>query len=81
LEENPDAPASTPIGTALYYYPRALPPKIRPYKKEGHNPDQPGRLIQWLSPQQPVHTWTVPGDWLDIGSHETLAAADALFSG
>jgi len=81
FEEKPDDPASTLIGIALYYYPRAVLPEIRRYIKEGHNPDQPGRLIQWLYPQQPVHTWTVPGDWLDIGSHETLAAADALFSG
>ncbi len=80
FEEKPEAPKSTLIGIALYYYPRAVLPEIRRYIKEGHNPDQPGRLVQWLYPQQPVHTWTVPGDWLDIGSHETLAAADALFS-
>ena len=80
FEEKPDAPKSTLIGIALYYYPRAVLPEIRRYIKEGHNPDQPGRLVQWLYPQQPVHTWVVPGDWLDIGSHETLATADALFS-
>ena len=53
--------------------------EIRRYIAEGNNPDQPGRLIQWLYPQQPVHTWKVPGNWLDIGSKETLEAADALF--
>ncbi len=80
FEEKPAEPQSTLIGIALYYYPRAVLPEIRRYIREGHNPDQPGRLIQWLYPQQPVHTWTVPGDWLDIGSLESLAAADTLFS-
>ena len=79
FEEKPAHPQSTLIGIALYYYPRAVLAEIRRYIAEGNNPDQPGRLIQWLYPQQPVHTWTVPGNWLDIGSKETLEAADALF--
>ena len=79
FEEKPVQPQSTLIGIALYFYPRPALAEIRRYIAEGNNPDQPGRLIQWLYPQQPVHTWTVPGDWLDIGSKETLEAADALF--
>ena len=80
FEEKPEEPKSTLIGIALYYYPRATLPEISRYIKEGNNPDQPGRLVQWLYPQQPVYTWTVPGDWLDIGSKETLEAANALFA-
>ena len=79
FEEKPVQPQSTLIGIALYFYPRPALAEIRRYIAEGNNPDQPGRLIQWMYPQQPVHTWTVPGDWLDIGSTETLEAADALF--
>lgn len=78
FEEKPAEPPSTLIGIALYYYPRAVLPEISRYLAEGNSPDQPGRLVQWLYPQQPVRTWTVPGQWLDIGSPETLAAADAL---
>ena len=80
FEEKPEEPKSTLIGIALYYYPRATLPEISRYIKEGNNPDQPGRLVQWLYPQQPVYTWTVPGDWLDIGSRETLEAANTLFA-
>ena len=80
FEEKPAEPQSTLIGIALYYYPRTVLAEIRRYIAEGNNPDQPGRLIQWLYPQQPVHTWTVPGDWLDIGSKETLEDANRLFS-
>jgi glucose-1-phosphate thymidylyltransferase len=80
FEEKPEEPKSTLIGIALYFYPRTTLPEISRYIKEGNNPDQPGRLVQWLYPQQPVYTWTVPGDWLDIGSKETLEAANALFA-
>ena len=80
FEEKPEEPKSTLIGIALYYYPRATLPEISRYIEEGNNPDQPGRLVQWLYPQQPVHTWIVPGDWLDIGSKETLEKANALFA-
>jgi glucose-1-phosphate thymidylyltransferase len=80
FEEKPVEPQSTLIGVALYYYPRTVIPEIFRYLEEGNNPDQPGRLVQWLFPQQPVHTTIVPGDWLDIGSKETLEVANALFS-
>ena len=79
-EEKPAEPKSTLISIALYYYPRATLQEISRYIKEGNNPDQPGRLVQWLYPQLPVHAWTVPGDWLDIGSKETLEAANILFA-
>ena len=47
---------------------------------EGNNPDQPGRLVQWLYPRTPVFTWTVPGIWYDIGSKETLDEANRIFA-
>ena len=78
--EKPEAPASTLIGIALYYYPKNLLPLVAQYLAEGNNPDQPGRLIQWLYTRQPVLTWTVPGIWYDIGSKETLDEANRIFS-
>jgi glucose-1-phosphate thymidylyltransferase len=80
FEEKPENAQTTLAGIALYYYPRATLPLIGTYLAEGNNPDQPGRLIQWLYPQIPVYTWLVPGTWYDIGSHESLAEADAVFS-
>ena len=81
FEEKPTNPKSTLIGIALYYYPRTVLPEIDRYLDEGNNPDQPGRLIQWLYPQHAVHAWPVPGQWLDIGSRETLAEAQEIFGG
>lgn len=79
FEEKPAQPASSQIGIALYYYPKACLPLIRQYVAEGNNPDQPGRLIQWLYPRTPVFTWSVPGLWFDIGSKETLEEANRIF--
>jgi glucose-1-phosphate thymidylyltransferase len=80
FEEKPRNPTQTVTAIALYYYPRATLPLIRQYIEEGNNPDQPGRLVQWLYPRTPVYTWTVPGLWFDIGSKETLEEANRIFA-
>ncbi|MBI4659161.1 MAG: nucleotidyltransferase family protein [Verrucomicrobia bacterium] len=80
FEEKPQQPASTLIGIALYFYPKVCLPLIRQYVRDGNNPDQPGRLIQWFYQRVPVHAWTVPGLWFDIGSKETLEEANQIFA-
>jgi glucose-1-phosphate thymidylyltransferase len=80
FEEKPKTPTSTLTGIALYYYPRTALPLITQYVAEGNNPDQPGRLIQWLYTRVPVYTWEVPGLWYDIGSKETLEEANRIFA-
>ena len=80
FEEKPRNPTSTVTGIALYFYPRHTLAMIKQYILEGNNPDQPGRLIQWLYPRVPVYTWTVPGLWFDIGSKETLEEANQIFA-
>jgi glucose-1-phosphate thymidylyltransferase len=80
FEEKPANPRSTLTGVALYYYPRSVLPRIREYLDAGNNPDQPGRLVEWLYPRTPVYTWQLPGEWYDIGSAETLQEADRIFS-
>jgi glucose-1-phosphate thymidylyltransferase len=80
FEEKPKQPTSTITGIALYFYPKSCLPLIRQYIAEGNNPDQPGRLIQWLYPRIPVFTWKVPGLWYDIGSKETLEEANRIFA-
>ncbi|MDA7559857.1 nucleotidyltransferase family protein [bacterium] len=80
FEEKPEYPTTTVIGIALYYYPKDLIPTIKKYVEDGHNADQPGRLVQWLYPRIPVFTWSLPGLWYDIGSKETLEEANRIFS-
>jgi glucose-1-phosphate thymidylyltransferase len=81
MEEKPERARTTLAGIALYYYPRHTLPLIRQYLEEGNNPDQPGRLPEWLYRRTPVYTWPFPGEWYDIGSAETLQEADRAFSG
>ena len=80
MVEKPEDPQTTLVGIALYFYPRSVLPLVRRYVDEGNNADQPGRLVQWLYTRVPVYTWRVPGRWFDIGSKETLAAADREFA-
>jgi glucose-1-phosphate thymidylyltransferase len=80
FEEKPKNPTSTLTGIALYFYPKSTIPLIQQYIAESNNPDQPGRLIQWLYPRTSVYTWRVPGLWFDIGSKETLEEANQIFS-
>jgi glucose-1-phosphate thymidylyltransferase len=80
FEEKPERPTSTLTGIALYFYPRESLSLVSRYLEEGNNPDQPGRLVQWLYPQIPVYAWRVRGRWYDIGSEETLTEADRAFS-
>ena len=80
FEEKPKNPTSTLTGIALYYYPKSTLPLIKQYIAEGNNPDQPGRLVQWLYQRTPVYTWPVPGIWFDIGSKESLEEANRIFA-
>ena len=80
FEEKPKEPKSTLTGIALYFYPRSTIKLIKQYIAEGNNPDQPGRLVQWLYTRTPVYTWRVPGLWYDIGSKETLEEANKIFA-
>ena len=80
FEEKPKNPTSTLTGIALYFYPKDTIPLIQQYMAEGNNPDQPGRLVQWLYPRTAVYTWRVPGLWFDIGSKETLDEANQIFA-
>ncbi|MFZ5807287.1 MAG: nucleotidyltransferase family protein [Verrucomicrobiota bacterium] len=80
FEEKPKNPTSTLTGIALYYYPAGALHYIKQYVAEGNNPDQPGRLIQWLYTRTPVYTWKVPGIWYDIGSKDMLEEANRIFA-
>jgi glucose-1-phosphate thymidylyltransferase len=80
FEEKPQQPVSTLAGIALYFYPRSALPLIGRYLEEGNNPDQPGRLVEWMYERTPFYVWQVPGRWYDIGSPETLEQADREFS-
>ena len=75
-EEKPAEPRSTLAATACYLYHREHVPLVRRYLAEGSPPDQPGRLIVWLFPREPVFAYRFAGRWFDIGNPEQLLEAD-----
>jgi len=79
FEEKPERPTSTLAGIALYVYPRSTLPLVAEYLAEGNNPDQPGRLLEWVLQRRRVYAWRVPGDWFDVGTPESLAEAERAF--
>jgi glucose-1-phosphate thymidylyltransferase len=79
FEEKPAEARSTLAGIALYWYPRQTLPLVHTYLAETDNPDQPGRLIEWLYTRVPVYVWELLGEWYDIGTPEQLEAARVEF--
>lgn len=80
FEEKPHNPQTRLVGIALYFYPKESLHFIEDYIAEGNNPDQPGRLVEWLYKRTPVGGFPLKGMWYDIGSRETLEAAHNVFS-
>ena len=78
FEEKPERPQGTLAAIALYYYSPAVLSLLTTYLAAGNNPDQPGRFVQWLYTRKPVETFQIKGNWLDIGSKETLEDADRI---
>ena len=75
FEEKPERRADDARRGRALLLPAADAAAVRQYLAEGNNPDQPGRLVEWLYPRTPVYTWRLPGEWYDIGSAETLAGS------
>ena len=80
FEEKPANPQGTLAAIALYYYSPAVLSLLATYLAAGNNPDQPGRFVQWLYTRKPVETFQIKGNWLDIGSKETLENADRILA-
>jgi glucose-1-phosphate thymidylyltransferase len=76
FEEKPSEPRTTLVATATYLYHRDHVPLVEHYLAEGNPPDQPGRLVAWLYPREPVYGFRFEGAWFDIGNPGQLLEAD-----
>ncbi len=76
FEEKPSEPRTTLVATAAYLYHRDHVPLVERYLAEGNPPDQPGRLVAWLYPREPVYAFRLPGAWFDVGNPDQLLEAD-----
>ncbi len=77
FREKPADRRSSLAAIALYFFPADVAPLVRRYLEGGKNPDAPGYFLEWLVGQRPVEAARFEGAWHDIGSLQSLAAAQA----
>ncbi len=70
--EKPAEPPSNIGSYAVYLYPREICQEIKEYLLLGNNPDQPGRLVEYLYKRMPVYAFVFKENFYDIGTHESL---------
>lgn len=77
FREKPADPRSNLSAIAVYLLPADLPARLRAHLAAGGNPDAPGHLLARLAADSTLEATPLTGRWLDIGSAEDLAAAEA----
>jgi len=80
FREKPSDPKTPYVAIAVYFLPPQTRNLIEHYLANSGNPDAPGFFISWLTKHAPVRSHLFEGEWMDIGSHATLAAARERFS-
>ncbi|MCD6110365.1 MAG: nucleotidyltransferase family protein [Thermoplasmata archaeon] len=78
--EKPEDPPSTLVATAFYIFTPSTLKDVRRYLEEGGRRDALGHFLEWLIKRKPVQAYTVEGEWFDIGSFESLSAAERYFA-
>ena len=79
--EKPERPRSTLASAAIYGIPRAHLGAVQAFMDTGGDPDKSGELIAWLHTHERVLGQVFSGRWIDIGSPDEYARAQAEFGG
>lgn len=80
LVEKPMQPTSMLAAICLYILPRDTLKLIHEYMKEGNNPDEPGRYIEWLYKRERIFGYAFTEPWYDIGDVKQYAQASKEFA-
>jgi len=80
FKEKPGTPRYTLAAICMYIFPREKLHFVHKYLNEGNNPDEPGRLIQWLYEQEDVFGYEFSGKWYDIGNLEQYRRVNQEFT-
>lgn len=80
LDEKPEAPQSSLIGTGVYYFPERTLKFIPEYLAGDSARDAPGYFIRWLLDRVKVFGFIFCGTWYDIGDLKALQEANRLFT-
>ncbi len=78
--EKPENPPTTLASCGLYWLPAQTRVLLDRYLSSGHNPDQPGHYMRWLSETDALFAAPLKGKWLDIGDRNSYDKANALFT-
>ncbi|KAI9010079.1 nucleotide-diphospho-sugar transferase [Hyaloraphidium curvatum] len=79
FREKPADPRSDLSAIAVYLFPRELPELVAGFLASGANPDAPGFFVAWLSARLALEATPIEGLFMDIGSADDLARANAMF--
>jgi glucose-1-phosphate thymidylyltransferase len=77
--EKPADPPTTLASCGIYWLPAEARLLLDRYLADGHNPDQPGHYMRWLSETVGVYANPLKGRWLDIGDRASYEKAGELF--
>ncbi len=78
FEEKPAKPKSSLAATACYIFSKSDLAHVEKAIKQG-NADNPGDLVHWLVQHSEVHGFVFTEHWFDVGSLESLQAAEELY--
>jgi glucose-1-phosphate thymidylyltransferase len=77
--EKPKDPPTTLASCGLYWLPAETRELIDKYLASGHNPDQPGHYMRWLSETSRLYSQNLAGLWFDIGDLESYQKANEIY--
>lgn len=77
--EKPQNPPTTLASCGLYWLPAETRVFLDRYMSEGHNADQPGHYMKWLSEIDTLYAAPLEGRWYDIGDLNSYKQADLIF--
>lgn len=78
FEEKPNNPQTTLCSTSTHFFLKEIIPLMREFCKEKHS-DQPGLFLKFLFPKIQIYAHIVKGEWIDVGTKESLSEAIIKF--
>ena len=62
----------------LYHLAASTLPLASEFIESGGNPDNAGYLFAWLGKRVETFACPLSGQWIDVGSHDSLKSAQAM---
>ncbi len=79
FDEKPKRPKSSLISTAIYLFTREDIGEVKKCIEEGHNPDNAGDFIRYLSEKKSTYGFVFRETWFDIGDKNQYRIANQYY--